>query len=88
MTFKNNLWAVVFIYEISPFSNHMKQIHLTAYKTHKRQHKPRDICDCDWSNPEAFLDVYVLTHDHQGFSLAQQGIRGDKGIQSASTLCS
>lgn len=24
MTFKNNLWAVAFIYEIVPFSNHMK----------------------------------------------------------------
>ena len=61
---------------------------MTAHKTYNRQQKAGGIHDCDWSNPEAFLDVFVLTHDHQGFSLTKQGVRGDKGIQSASTLCS
>ena len=78
----------MFIYKISPFSNHMKQIHLATQKTQYSQYNIYHIHDCDWSNPEAFLDVFVPTHDHQGFSLAQQGIRGDKGIQSASALCS
>ena len=64
MTFKNNLWAVVFIYEIAPFSDHMKQIHLTTGKTEYKQDDIQSIHDCDWSNPEAFLDVLVLTHDH------------------------
>ena len=88
MTFKNNLWAVVFIYEIAPFSNHMKQIHLTAHKTQHRQDNVYRIHDLDRSNPEAFLDILESSHHHQGFSLAKQGVWGDKGIQSASTLCS
>ena len=88
MTFKNNLWAVVFIYEIAPFSNHMKQVHLATDKTEYKQYDIQSIHDCDWSNPEALLNILIFTHDHQGFSLAQQGIRGDEGIQLASTLCS
>ena len=64
MTFKNNLWAVVFIYEIAPFSNHMKQIRLPTHKTQYRQDNVYRIHDLDRSNPEAFLDVLVLTHDH------------------------
>ena len=78
----------MFIYKISPLADHVKQIHLPAHKTQNRQQKTGGIHDCDRSNPEAFLDVFVLTHDHEGFSLAKQGVRGDKGIQSASTLCS
>ena len=78
----------MFIYKISPLTDLAEQIYLTAHKTHNRQHKTGCIHDCDWSNPEAFLDILILTHDHEGFSLAKQGVRGDKGIQSASTLCS
>ena len=88
MTFKNNLWAVVFFYEIAPFSNHMKQIHLATDEAKYKQYDIQSIHDCDWSNPEAFLDILILTHDHQSLSLAKQRVRGDKGIQSASTLCS
>ena len=78
----------MFIYKISPLTDFAEQIYLTAHKTHNRQHKASDIHDCDWSNPEAFLDILVFPHDHEGFSLTKQGVRGDKGIQSASTLCS
>ena len=78
----------MFIYKISPLTDHVKQIHLPTHKTQYRQDNVYRIHDLDRSNPEAFLDVLVLTHDHQGFSLAKQGVRGDKGIQSASTLCS
>ena len=39
-------------------------------------------------NPEAFLDILESSHHHQGFALAQQGVRSDEGIQLASTLCS
>ena len=88
MTFKNNLWAVIFIYEIAPFSNHMKQIHLATEKTQYSQYNIYHIHDCDWSNPEAFLDILESSHHHQGLSFTKQGVRGDKGIQSASTLCS
>ena len=88
MTFKNNLWAVVFIYEIAPFSNHTKQIHLATQKTQYRQNNVYHIHDLDRSNPEALLDILILTHDHQRLSLTKQGVRGDEGIQSASTLCS
>ena len=78
----------MFIYEIAPFSNHMKQIHLATQKTQYRQDNVYHIHDLDRSNPEAFLDIPVFSHDHEGFSLTKQGVRGDKGIQSASTLCS
>ena len=88
MTFKNNLWAVVLIYEIAPFSNHMKQIRLPTHKTQYRQDNVYRIHDCDRSNPEALLNILILTHDHEGFSLTKQGVRGDKGIQFASALCS
>ena len=77
----------MFIYKISPLTDLAEQIYLTAHKTHNRQHKASGIHDCDWSNPEAFLDILILTHDHQRLPLAKQGIRGDKGIQSASALC-
>ena len=76
------------IYKISPLADYVKQIHLPAHKTHNRQHKASGMHDCDWSNPEALLDILILTHDHQRLSLAKQGVRGDKGIQFASTLCS
>ena len=88
MTFKNNLWAVVFIYEIAPFSNHMKQIHLATDEAEYKQYDIHSIHDCDRSNPEALLDIPVFPHDHEGFSLAKQGVRCDKGIQFASTFCS
>ena len=54
----------MFIYKISPFSNHMKQIHLATDEAEYKQYDIQSIHDCDWSNPEAFLDVLVLTHDH------------------------
>ena len=78
----------MFIYKISPLADHMKQIHLATDEAEYKQYDIQSIHDCDWSNPEALLNILILTHDHQGFSLAQQGVRGDKGIQSASTLCS
>ena len=61
----------MFIYIFVPFSDQMKQIHLASDKAEHKQYDIQSIHDCDWSNPEAFLDVFVLTHDHQGFSLAQ-----------------
>ena len=78
----------MFIYKISPLTDHVKQIHLPTQKTQNRQQKTGGIHDCDWSNPEAFLDILILTHDHQRLSLAKQSVRGDKGIQPAPTLCS
>ena len=76
----------MFIYKISPLTDHVKQIHLPTHKTQNRQQKAGGIHDCDWSNPEAFLDIPVFPHDHERFSLTKQGVRGDKGIQLASTL--
>ena len=76
----------MFIYEIAPFSNHMKQIHLATQKTQYRQDNVYHIHDCDWSNPEAFLDILKPSHHHQGLSFTKQGVWGDKGIQLASTL--
>ena len=64
MVSQNNLWTVIFFYEIVPFSNHMKQIHLATQKAQYRQDHVYHIHDLDRSNPEAFLDVLVLTHDH------------------------
>ena len=78
----------MFIYKISPLADHMKQIYLATDEAKYKQYDIQSIHDCDWSNQEAFLDVFVLTHDHEGFSLAKQGVRGDKGIQFASALCS
>ena len=54
----------MFIYKISPLADLAEQIYLPAHKSHNRQHKAGGMHDCDWSNPEAFLDVLVLTHDH------------------------
>ena len=77
----------MFIYKISPLTDHVKQIHLPTHKTQNCQQKAGGIHDCDWSNPEALLDILILTHDHQRLSLAKQSVRGDKGIQFASALC-
>ena len=74
------------IHKISPLTDLAEQIYLPAHKTHNRQHKASGIHDCDWSNPEALLDIPVFPHDHEGFSLTKQGVRGDEGIQLASTL--
>ena len=71
-----------------PLDDLTKQIHLPAHKGYDRQHKANSIHDCDWSNPEAFLDILEPSHHHQRFPLTEQGVRGDKGIQFASTLCS
>ena len=78
----------MFIYKISPLADHMKQVHLATDEAKHKQYDIQSIHDCDRSNPEALLNILILTHDHQGFSLTKQGVRGDKGIQSASTLCS
>ena len=78
----------MFIYKISPLADHMKQIHLATDEAEYKQYDIQSIHECDWSNPEALLNILILTHDHQRLSLAKQGVRGDKGIQSASALCS
>ena len=78
----------MFIYKISPLTDLAEQIYLPAHKAHNRQHKASGLHDCDWSNPEALLDIPVFPHDHEGLPLTKQGVRGNKGIQLASALCS
>ena len=78
----------MFIYIFVPFSDQMKQIHLASDKAEHKQYNIQSIHDCDWSNPEALLDVLESSHHHQGFPLTKQGVRGDQGIQFASALCS
>ena len=74
------------IYTISPLADYVKQIHLPTHKAQYRQYDISYIHDLDRSNPEAFLDILIFPHDHEGLSLTKQGVRGDKGIQLASTL--
>ena len=76
----------MFIYNISPLADHMKQIYLATDEAKYKQYDIQSIHDCDWSNPEALLDILEPSHHHQRFFLTKQGVRSDKGIQLASTL--
>ena len=78
----------MFIYKISPLADHMKQIHLATDEAEYKQYDIQSIHDLDLSNPEALLDIPIFPHDHEGFFLTKQSVRGDKGIQFASALCS